>query len=165
VPVSLRGDDEHGATLGNRVSLLVVELPVDEPDPLARLERIRARVEELKGSGLSDGAEMIVELADGIPTLAGPLTRLVTRRIPMNLVITNIPGPPVPLYLRGSRILRSYPYVEVVDNQGLTIAVVSYEDQLFFGITSDRDVIPDLGMIAEHIEKELLVLADAVGPA
>lgn len=165
VPVSLRGEDEHGATLGNRVSLLIVELPIDEPDPLTRLERIHTRVEELKGSGLADGAETIVELADGFTPLAGPLTRLVTRRIPMNLVITNIPGPPVPLYMRGSRIRRVYPYVEVVDNEGLTIAVVSYDDQLFFGITSDRDVIPDLGRIAENIEKEFLALVDAVAPS
>jgi diacylglycerol O-acyltransferase len=165
VPVSLRTDDEHGNTLGNRVSLIVVDLPVNEPDPLARLRQVHDHTSELKGSGLVDGAEAIVRLADGItPVLAAPLTRLVSRQIPMNLVITNIPGPPVPLYLNGARILRTYPYVEVIDNEGLTIAVVSYEDQLFFGITSDRDVIPDLDLVAESIEKEFHALAAAAGP-
>ncbi len=161
VPVSLRSEAEHGDTLGNRVSLIVVDLPVDEPDPVIRLRRIHERTSELKGSGLVDGAEMILKIADGITPLAAPLTRLVSRRIPMNLVITNIPGPPVPLYLKGGRLLRTYPYVEVIDNEGLTIAVVSYDDQLFFGITSDRDVIPDLNDVAQGIEKEFLALAEA----
>ena len=67
-----------------------------------------------------------------------------------------------PLYLLGAQVRRTYPYVEVIDNQGLTIAVVSYEDRLFFGITSDRDVIADLGDVAASIEREFLALADAV---
>jgi len=161
VPVSLRNESEHGDTLGNRVSLILVDLPVDESDPLVRLDRIHAITSELKGSGLVDGAQMILELADGFTLLAGPLTRLVSRRIPMNLVVTNIPGPPVPLYLRGARFLRVFPYVEVIDNEGLTIAVVSYDDQLFFGITSDRDVLPDLNEVASAIEKEFEALAEA----
>jgi hypothetical protein len=78
----------------------------------------------------------------------------------MNLVITNIPGPPIPLYLQGAKVLRVYPYVEVIDQEGLTIAVVSYEGQLFFGLTSDHDVVPDLGRIAAGIEHHFLALAD-----
>ena len=159
VPVSLRGKDQHGETLGNLVSLIIVELPVDEPDPIVRLERIHAITSELKGSGLIDGAHRILDLADAITPLAGLLTRYVSRTIPMNLVITNIPGPPVPLYLCGARVLRVFPYVEVIDNEGLTIAVVSYDDQLHFGITSDRDVMPDLGAVAASIEHEFAVLA------
>ena len=159
VPVSLRGQEQHGETLGNLVSLIIVELPVDEPDPVVRLERIHTITSELKGSGLIDGAHRILDLADAITPLAGPLTRYVSRTIPMNLVITNIPGPPVPLYLCGARFLRVFPYVEVIDNEGLTIAVVSYDDQLHFGITSDRDVMPDLGAVAASIEHEFAVLA------
>jgi diacylglycerol O-acyltransferase len=159
VPVSLRGHEQHGETLGNLVSLIIVDLPVDEPDPVERLRRIHAMTSELKGSGLIDGAHRILDIADVITPLAGPLTRYVSRTIPMNLVITNIPGPPVPLYLRGARFLRVFPYVEVIDNEGLTIAVVSYEDQLHFGITSDRDVLPDLGDVAASIEHEFALLA------
>jgi WS/DGAT/MGAT family acyltransferase len=159
VPVSLRGKDEHGETLGNLVSLIVVDLPVDEPDPVERLRRIHAMTSELKGSGLVDGAHRILDIADAITPLAGPLTRYVSRTIPMNLVITNIPGPPIPLYLRGAKFLRVFPYVEVIDNEGLTIAVVSYEDELHFGITADRDVMPDLGEVAVSIEHEFAVLA------
>lgn len=162
VPVSLRTDDEHGETLGNRISLIIVDLPIDEADPLTRLDRIHATTAELKGSGLIDGAEAIIKIADAVTPFAVPLTQFVSRQIPMNLVITNIPGPPIPLYLLGAPIRRTYPYVEVIDNQGLTIAVVSYEDRLFFGITSDRDVISDLGDVAASIEREFQALADAV---
>ncbi|MGA7757127.1 MAG: wax ester/triacylglycerol synthase family O-acyltransferase [Ilumatobacteraceae bacterium] len=158
VPVSLRGKDEH-ETLGNLVSLIIVDLPVHEPDPVERLSRIHAMTSELKGSGLVDGAHRILDIADAITPLAGPLTRYVSRTIPMNLVITNIPGPPIPLYLRGAKFLRVFPYVEVIDNEGLTIAVVSYEDQLHFGITADRDVMPDLGDVAASIEHEFALLA------
>ncbi len=159
VPVSLRGAEQHGETLGNLVSLIIVDLPVDEPDPVARLERIHAVTSELKGSGYVDGAQKILDLADAVTPLAGALTRYVSRAIPMNLVITNIPGPPVPLYLCGARFERVYPYVEVIDNEGLTIAVVSYDDRLHFGITADRDVMADLGDVAAGIEAEFAALA------
>ncbi len=169
VPVSRRTADEHGATLGNRISLIIVSLPIDEADPVARLERLHSLTGDLKADqGLMDGAQHIIELADVIPTLAVPLTRFVSRSIPMNLVITNVPGPPVPLYLQGARILRTYPYVEVIDNEGLTMAVVSYDDHLFFGLTSDRDALPDLERLAAGIDLEfqatLAALVDGSDP-
>jgi WS/DGAT/MGAT family acyltransferase len=160
VPVSLRGHEQHGETLGNLVSLIVVDLPVAEADPVERLRQVHTMTSDLKGSGLVDGAHRILDIADAITPLAGPLTRYVSRTIPMNLVITNIPGPPIPLYLRGAKFLRVFPYVEVIDNEGLTIAVVSYEDQLHFGITADRDVMPDLGDVAASIEREFATLAE-----
>jgi WS/DGAT/MGAT family acyltransferase len=162
VPVSRRKSDQHGDTLGNLVSVVIVELPVAEADPLERLELVHDRCVEAKGSGVVDGAELMVNLADGLPALAPTLTRLLTRSIPMNLIITNVPGPPVPLYLGGARILRTYPYVEVLDNEGLTIAVVSYDGELFFGVTGDRDLLPDLALVTGGIEKEFRALVDAV---
>ena len=162
VPVSRRGEDQHGDTLGNLISVVVIDLPVAEPDPDTRLAVVHERCVAAKESGVIDGAELMVNLADGIPALAPTLTNLLTRTIPMNLVITNIPGPPMPLYLGGARVLRTYPYVEVLDNEGLTIAVVSYDGQLFFGVTGDRDLLPDLDLVAGGIEKEFRALLDAV---
>ena len=162
VPVSKRGDDERGDTLGNLISLIIVDLPIGRPDPLGRLDLLRADTRRLKADdGLMAGAQRFVEFADVVPSLAGVLTRFVSQSIPMNLVITNVPGPPVPLYLRGARVLRTYPYVEVIDHEGLTMAVVSYDDQLFFGLTSDRDALPYLGMLASGIEHEFRALMDA----
>ncbi|MEM9040762.1 MAG: wax ester/triacylglycerol synthase family O-acyltransferase [Actinomycetota bacterium] len=159
VPVSLRTDDEHGDTLGNRISLILVDLPIGEPDPAARLADVHQQTSRLKGSPMVDGAQTILDLADGIPQIAGPITNFVSRQIPMNLVVTNVPGPPIPLFLRGARLEETYPYVEVIDNEGLTIAVVSYDDQLFFGITGDRDVLADLDELASLIIDEFDVLA------
>ncbi|MEM8748538.1 MAG: wax ester/triacylglycerol synthase family O-acyltransferase [Actinomycetota bacterium] len=159
VPVSLRAEDEHGDTLGNRISLILVDLPIGESDPVARLADVHEQTTRLKGSSMVDGAQTILDLADGIPQIARPITSFVSRQIPMNLVVTNVPGPPVPLYLRGARLEETYPYVEVIDNEGLTIAVVSYDDQLFFGITGDRDVLADVDELAGLIEKEFEVLA------
>ena len=80
---------------------------------------------------------------------------------PEDLDFMTVPLDQMPLFLRGARISRVFPYVEVIDNEGLTIAVVSYDDQLFFGITSDRDVLPDLSDVASAIEQEFEVLAAA----
>jgi len=159
VPVSLRSDDEHGDTLGNQISLILVDLPISEPDPAVRLERVHTQTSELKGSVMVDGAQTILELADTIPRLAPMVTRFVSRQIPMNLVVTNVPGPPIPLYLRGAPLVETYPYVEVLDNEGLTIAVVSYADTLFFGITGDRDVMHDIADLATAIAVEFDELA------
>lgn len=159
VPVSLRTDDEHGETLGNRISLILVDLPVSEPDATRRLEQIHQQTSKLKGSDMIDGAQTILELADTIPRLAPVVTRFVSRQIPMNLVVTNVPGPPMPLFLRGAPLIETYPYVEVLDNEGLTIAVVSYDDTLFFGITGDRDVMADIGDLAAAIAAEFDALA------
>jgi diacylglycerol O-acyltransferase / wax synthase len=161
VPVSRRHDDEHGAVLGNRVSFVMTDLPVAEPDPAARLRQIRERTVELKASGRAHGVETLLSAAGEFPVLAAPLARLVSHSVPMNLVITNIPGPRVPLFIRGSEVRRAYPYVEVIDNEGLTIAVVSYANRLFFGLTADRDVMPDLHLIAEGIEDGIGELLDA----
>jgi WS/DGAT/MGAT family acyltransferase len=161
VPVSRRTDGEHGATMGNKVSLIVVDLPVDEGDPTVSLARIHDQTRELKGSGLADGAEHMVDLAGHVPMLAAPMARLLSRSIPMNLVITNIPGPPTALFVGGGSVLEAYPYVEVIDGEGLTIAVLSYGDALHFGLTADRDVMPDLHLLAEGIEKAMTRMADA----
>ena len=166
VPVSRRGDDEHDVTdnsLANTVSLLVVDLPVHEVDPVARLDAIHAQTGELKGSGMADGVEHIVDLAGELPMLAPALARVVSRQIPMNLIITNVPGPPVTLFVRGARVLEAYPYVEVIDGEGLTIAVLSYEGRLHFGITADLDVMPDVADLAAGIERHFDELEAATG--
>jgi len=162
VPVSRRRHDEHGAVLGNRVSLVMTDLPVAEPDPAARLRQIRERTVELKASARAEGVETLLSAAGEFPVLAAPLARLVSHSVPMNLVVTNIPGPRVPLFVRGAEVRRAYPYVEVIDDEGLTIAVVSYADRLFFGLTADRDVTPDLHLIADGIEDGIGALIDSI---
>ncbi len=161
VPVSRRRHDEHGAVMGNRVSLLMVELPIGEADPAVRLRRIHEQTVELKASGLAEGVEVMLDAAAGFPMLAARFARLISHSVPMNLVITNIPGPRTPLFIRGSEVRRAYPYVEVIDDEGLTIAVTSYANRLSFGLTADRDVMPDLHLIADGIVDEVARLLDS----
>jgi diacylglycerol O-acyltransferase len=163
VPVSVRGAEAHGDTLGNLVSLIIVDLPVHEPDPVRCLEAIRAQTSQRKGSGMADGAGTIVQVAGAFPVLAPALAKVVSRTIPMNLVITNIPGPPVPLYSFGARILAVHPYVEVIDGEGLTIAVLSYEGVLHFGLTADLEALADLPKLAGAIERAFSDLESALG--
>jgi WS/DGAT/MGAT family acyltransferase len=163
VPVSVRADGEQG-DLGNRVAGIVAELPVGEPDPAERLRILSASLAELKESGQAVGVERITQLLDfAPPNLLGLAARLVPRQRAVNLVVTNVPGPQFPLYCMGARLLEIFPYVGIADSIGLVVAVVSYDGELGFGLTGDRDLLPDLGVLAEEVEKAVAELAAGVG--
>ena len=152
VPVSMRRDDERGA-LGNRVSMVPADLPVHERDPRWRLRYVHENMAELKRSGLAVAGDDLVKMTSYLPpTVLGVASRLLARNLGVNTTITNVPGPQFPLYCMGARLLEAFPYVGIVDGMGLTIALVSYDGQLGFGITGDRDVLPDLRVIADGIE-------------
>jgi diacylglycerol O-acyltransferase len=163
VPVSVRADAE-ASDLGNRVAGIVAELPVGEPDPAERLRILSASLAELKESGQAVGLERINQLLDfAPPTLLGLAARLVPLQRAVNMVVTNVPGPQIPLYCMGSQLLEIFPYVGIADSIGLVVAVVSYDGELGFGLTGDRDLLPDLGVLAEEVEKAVGELAAAVG--
>jgi len=153
-PVSVRRS-EAGNALGNHVVMLVASLPVDERDPRRRLERVIATTRELKASHVSRGAELLEELADWTTTsVVTEMMRLATRLRAFNLIVTNVPGPPVPLFLLDAPLLEAFPLVPLYENQAMGIALLSYADGLFWGLSSDWDRVPDLHDIA-------LGLADA----
>jgi WS/DGAT/MGAT family acyltransferase len=161
-PVSVRDDSERMA-LGNRVSAMIVNLPVGEPDPKDRLAYLRAHTREVKDSGQAVGADALISLTDYAPaTLLSLGARLASAGRPVNLGITNVPGPQFPLYCMGARMIEAFPYVGIIDNQALMVAVLSYDGQLNFGLTGDREVLPDLAVLAESIEKAFTDLAGAV---
>jgi WS/DGAT/MGAT family acyltransferase len=162
VPVSMRSDDERGA-LGNRVSMVPAELPVTEADPLWRLRLAHDNMAELKSSGVALGGDDFMRMTNYLPpTILSIASRLMVRAQAMNLTITNVPGPQFPLYCMGAEVLEAFPYVPVVDGMALTIAVLSYNGQLGFGITGDRDVLPDIDLIGVAIEAAFVELEDAV---
>ena len=161
-PVSVRSDDER-MTLGNRVSAMVVDLPVGEPDTRRRLEALREETRQVKESGQALGVEAIISLTEyAAPTLLSLGARLASVARPVNLGITNVPGPQIPLYCMGAKMVEAFPYVGIIDNQALMVGVLSYAGQLGFGITGDRDVLPDLHVLAEAVEKSFAELAEAV---
>lgn len=165
-PVSVRVDDERLA-LGNRVSALVVPLPVGEPDPRARLDAVRAATAGLKERHQAVAAEALFGLTQyAAPTLLGLAARAAHHQVFFNLVSTNVPGPQVPLYCMGARMLEAYPMVPLARNLGLGIAILSYCGVLHLGILADRDAFPDLDVLADGIVDafaELLALTDDPG--
>jgi len=151
IPVSVRADD--GDALGNRVSALFVTLPLAERDPQRRLAQIIETTRDLKGSGQSQAGDALGQLADLVPPrLLGPFFRRGSQATPANLVVTNVPGVQLPLYLLGARQLETYPVVPLVANQALGIALLSYDEGLYWGFNADWDTVPDLHDLVEHID-------------
>jgi len=166
-PVSVRTDDERG-TLGNRVSAWLLPLPVSVADPRKQLETIAAQTDELKRSEQAVGASVLTQMAEWTPsTLLALAGRNVTRLLPFNMVVTNVPGPQVPMYMLGSRMVESYPHVPLVDGLGLNIALLSCEGKLCWGFNADYDLVPDLRAFVDAIQdsfRELRQLASSVAP-
>jgi len=159
-PVSVRSDQERGS-LGNRVSAWMVPMPLGETDPRARLEKIAETTAGLKESKQALGAEVLTAVGEWTPsTLLSLGAQLATRRLPFNLVVTNVPGPQVPLYLLGARMLDNYGLVPLMDNLCLGIVLFSYAGKLCWGFTSDWDLIPDLHDFVLDVEAAFNELAE-----
>lgn len=159
VPVNTRTAAAPCGT-GNHVAAWIVPLPVGEADPLDRLARIRTITTALKGANDVLGAELLSAAGSTLLSLGA---RLVERLRPYNLVITNVPGPPLPLYLLGARLQHVYPLVPLFPNQGLGIAVFSYADTLSWGFNADCHVVPDLDRFAAAVGAAFDELRDAAG--
>jgi WS/DGAT/MGAT family acyltransferase len=158
VPVSTRRDEERGK-LGNRVSMLVAALPLDEPDPRKRIARIVEETRAIKGSGQVEGSEALEELSDLTSTaLLTGITRLAGARRASNLVVTNVPGPQFPVFLNGARLLESYPLVPLFENNALGIALFGYDGRIFWGCNADWDALPDLHDFVLAIDREFETL-------
>ena len=154
VPVSVRPETERGQ-LGNRVSLLLASLPIGERDPRRRLQKVVETTERLKRSRQVRGASLITELGDWVGTaFVTRSMRLAARVRAYNLVVTNVPGPPIPLYLLGAPVLETYPMVPLFTNQALGIALCSYHGGLYWGLNSDWDRIPDLHDLIDMLALE-----------
>lgn len=151
VPVSVRTQDERGA-LGNRIAEMVADLPVHLADPVERLRAVRATMADLKESRQAIGAEVLTAIADWtVPNVLVQAVRMAERARPYNLVVTNVPGPQIPLYLLGCEMLTTYPVVPLFRNQALVVGLFSYNGGLFWGLNADWEAIPDLHDFQEYI--------------
>jgi len=158
IPVSTRTAEERGK-LGNRVSLLVARLPVDEPDPRRRMERVIEETREIKGSDQIQGAKTLEELSDLTTTaLLTQFSRLAASRRSYNMVVTNVPGPAASVYMEGAKLVESYPLVPLFTKQALGIALFSYDGALHWGFNSDWDAVADLHYFVELIDLEFETL-------
>jgi diacylglycerol O-acyltransferase / wax synthase len=163
VPVSVRTQEERGA-LGNRVSAMMVPLPLWCEDPVERLRLITRTMGDLKSSRQAVGATLLTELAGfAPPTIAAQAARLVPRQRFFNLVITNIPGPQHPLYVLGREMHSLVPMVPLADHQALCVGIMSYNGQINFGLIGDYDAVRDLDRLAEDLEASIEELSEAAG--
>jgi len=165
VPVSVRPDDDHDLP-GNYVSAYLVDLPVGEPSPVMRLHQVSYGMKAVKDTGQAVGADALLGIAGfAPPTLHALGARAASgwsRRL-FNLVVTNVPGPQVPLYAGGARMLAAYPIVPLARGQALSIGVTSYDGEVFFGLNADRDAMPDLDVLGQLIHDALVELLDTAG--
>lgn len=167
VPVSVRSQDEQGM-ITNRISAVLANLPVTEPDPRQRLALLREQMDEMKHTAQQQGGVLLTGLAGlTLPVLLAYGAHAAFQ-IPQPLVqtvTTNVPGPPVPLYLLGRKLTRIYPYVPIGDNERISIAIMSYQRRLTFGITADYAAVPDLAVLATGIHRGVAELAGLAAPA
>jgi len=158
-PVSVRADHQRGA-LGNKVSAIFVSLPVGPSDPVERLHEISAQTADLKEKRQALSADLILNMSDYVaPTLMNLAARVVHRQPFVNLVVTNVPGPQVPLYLMGARLIEAFPIVPLTQNLTVVVGILSYDGTLHFGLWADRDAGGDLEVLAGGIEDAFAEMA------
>jgi diacylglycerol O-acyltransferase len=161
VPVSIRAPDEQGH-LGNRIAAVRGPLPVYVEDPVQRLGVCREGMEGIKQSKQALGAEVISRFNDfAPPTLLAQAARVNFSTRLFNLVVTNVPGPQIPLYVLGRELEDVFPVGFLPPEQALFIAIMSYNGEINFGLLGDYDVMYDLDAVAEGIEQSLAELVEA----
>src|SRR4051794_5906897 len=168
IPVSVRTGDEVG-TYGNRIMLMSAPLHTEEPDPLRRLQRTHEALDGMKERHRALPATLLQDANHFIPpavfSRAARLTfRLATSgpgRPTWNLVISNVPGPQVPLSCAGARLVANYPVSVITDGMGLNITVMSYCGSLDFGIVADREQMPDVAKLIGWLRDSLAELMPA----
>jgi WS/DGAT/MGAT family acyltransferase len=165
VPVSIRGDDEHGS-LGNRIAVMRGPLPVYAEDPVERLRIVRESMQGLKESKQALGAEVISGLQDfAPPTLLAQASRLNFSTRLFNLIVTNVPGPQFPLYMLGREMEEIVPIAFLPENHALAIAIMSYNGNMTFGLLGDYDAMPDIDAFGGLLREALQELLDIARPA
>ncbi|SDF52015.1 acyltransferase, WS/DGAT/MGAT [Blastococcus aurantiacus] len=155
VPVSVRSDSQKG-NLNNQVSCVFVDLPVGNPDPLARLESIRGQMDEYKKAMQAVDVPSIIGMGDYVaPTLLslGVRAALAAGQVWCQAVTTNVPGPPVPLYVLGRKMRSAYAYVPIAGGTRCSIGIFSYQRTMTFGINADFDAFADVDVLSAGIRR------------
>lgn len=163
VPVNVRVAELDG-TLGNRVSFMLNGLPAGERDPVERFRAIQREAQSLKSIGQAAGVDALLRVLGAVPPVAQALLEgtLTLPNTLSNLVCTNVPGPLQPLYLMERRMVEHYPWVPLGWRMGMSVAVMSYDEGLYFSVTGDEQAPEDIGRIAAFIGEAFDELRDAV---
>ena len=163
VPMSVTEEDGEPTSLGSQVAPHLQRLPIGEPNALMRLHQVAYDTQAHKDSGRAVGARTLADIAGFAPTTLhalGVRTSTEVVRKQHDLVITNVPGPQVALYAAGAQLVASYPVLPLSAGHLLAIGVTSYDGEIFVGLTSDRDAISDLDVLAQCLLDALDELLD-----
>jgi WS/DGAT/MGAT family acyltransferase len=166
VPVNMRpATDDFSAA--NRVSALMLSLPLDEPDPRRRFEYVRRETQRQKRSHAADGIALFTDLVDqaNARLLLRLGVELAARLHPYNLIVSNVHGPDAPLYLLGSRLLETYAHLPLFEHQGLGVVTVSYDGRMFWSLVGDRELASDLPRFVAAIAASIAELEEIGGPS
>jgi WS/DGAT/MGAT family acyltransferase len=149
---------------GNRLSGYLVRLPVDDPDPLARLDTVRTAMDRKKDAGPNRGAGAVALLADHVPALGhrlgGPLVSQAAR-LWFDILVTSVPLPSLGLKLGGHPVTQVFPFAPLARGQSLAIAVSTYRGQVHYGLVADAEAVPDLDVLARALTEEVETLITA----
>ncbi|WP_433265249.1 WS/DGAT/MGAT family O-acyltransferase [Actinosynnema sp. CS-041913] len=160
-PMSVRDDDANGS----QVSAYLVDLPVGEPNPVVRLHHVSHAMRAHQESGQQVGARTLVKFSGFAPptlhALGARAASSFSRRL-FNVVVTNVPGPQVPLYAAGAKMIEMFPVVPLAKNQALSIGVTSYDGGVYFGLNADRDAMSDVDVLAAMVEESVEELMGTV---
>jgi len=173
VPVNIRTEDERGA-LGNRISFLPLEVPLEVKDPLERLRIINENTQELKKSRVSEAVSLMFNALQGAPAplqalaLGGVATQSIQQALglvwqvpPMHLICTNVPGPQIPLYCVGKRLINYYPLLPIALEMGISCGITSYDQRLFVSFIADGNAAPDVETLMEYMRESFVELRAA----
>jgi len=161
IPVNVRSDSEKGA-LGNRVSMMLPNIPAGIADPVQRLEAVRGEMETLKARNQADAFESLRRLSENLPAMYHVLAGL--NGVPpggANLVCTNVPGPMIPLYSVGHRMLAHYPLVPLAGDMGIGVGITSFDKALYLGVMCDPNIIDDVELMGDLCADEFRRLREA----
>lgn len=172
-PVSLRTQEQRGS-LGNQVTILPVEIPLDTADPLERLAQIVERTSALKKARAANVIDLLTTLFRGMHPLAlsaimgtasspriNSALNAFQRTSPVHMICTNVPGPREAIYAVGHKVLHHYPLLPVGPGLGLAMGVLSYNEQIYFGYIADTNAAPDVDRFGQFIQEAFDELRDA----
>lgn len=160
IPVDVRQAHEH-AGLGNRLSLAAVWLPLHLTSAAARLAWVGAQTKRFKREGRPAGTQAVLSGAGLVPQpVRGAIVRAGASRQAFNLTVSNLSGPPQPLYMLGARLEEVYPVIPIAEGHRLSVGMLSYCDHLHFGLSADPHALPQVARLPDLLDGEVRALAD-----
>jgi len=164
VPMSVIDDELEATSLGTQITGHMVHLPIAEPSPVVRLHQVSYDLKAHGDNGRAVSARRLSGIAGFAPTTFHALgSRLAAAELRrgFHISITNVPGPQFPLYAGGARMLESYPVHPLLPDHPLAFGVTSYDGGVFYGITTDRDAVPDADILGQCLLESLEELKDS----